>query len=171
MSAGRTVSEIMFSRRTGRSSEWAPPSIRVGGANCHVIGNLPCESGFAAMLGAFKPSGGIARGDDVASLLEQRGRGDFVTLARLIVSAQLLGFEWQHTFWIPMFQLDAGEYSIKPGPRQVMAELGGRDGWTRARWFASPNSWLHGGTPVDLLDSRLPDVLSAARSERARARP
>ena len=131
------------------------------------LGGPPSNRGFAAMLAAYRASGGTARGDDLARRLEDRRRGECASLARLIASGQLFGFEWRHTFWVPMFQLEPHELSIKAGPQRVLAELASVfDGWALATWFAQPSCWLNGRRPVELLDSHLPAVVEAARVDR-----
>jgi hypothetical protein len=121
---------------------------------------------FIAMRHAYQASGGLPCGDDLALSLEQHARGDFVSLARLIVAGDVFGFEWHHTFWIPRFQFDRSDYSLKAGPRQVLAELSADfDGWTVAVWFAQPNARLAGRRPVDLLEADLPAVIQAARAD------
>jgi hypothetical protein len=125
------------------------------------------ESEFDAMREAYRLSGGLASGDDLARLLEDRHCGDFVSLARLIVSGQVFGFDWQDTFWVPMFQLELGDLTFKSGPRQVRLELAPQfAGWALAVWFVQPNCWLGNARPVDQLDSNLPAVLEAARADR-----
>ena len=125
------------------------------------------SAAFAALVNAFRASGGTARGDDLARLLEDHQQGDFVSLARLIASGHVFGFDWRGVLWIPMFQYDLRTLSIRPGPHQVLAELAGAfEGWALASWFAQPNAWLGDRKPVDLLDSDLAGVLQAARADR-----
>jgi hypothetical protein len=131
------------------------------------IDELPTSRGFAGVLAAYRASGGTARGDDVARLLEDHGLGNFIGLANLIATSQVFGFEWRGTLWVPMFQFDLRDLSVRPSARMVLAELGaGFDGWARAAWFARPNSWLERHKPVDLMGSDLAAVLSAARADR-----
>lgn len=130
------------------------------------IEDSPTSRGFTALLAAYRASGGTARGDDVARLLEDHGLGDFIGLARLIASNEVFGFEWRSTLWIPMFQFDLHDLSVKSSAQLVLEELGaGFDGWARAAWFARPNNWLQRRKPVDLMGSSLEDVLSAARAD------
>lgn len=123
---------------------------------------------FAALLHAFRDSGGTARGDDLGQLFEQHLRGDYVSLAKLLVARRVFGFKWRQTLWIPMFQFDAQDLSVKPAGQRVIDELGSAfDGWRLAEWFADANAWLGGRRPVDALDAHLPEVLDAARHDRA----
>jgi hypothetical protein len=128
---------------------------------------VPSDRDFVAMRTGYRPTGGIARGDDLARLLEDLQRGDVSMLARLIASGEVFGFEWHGSFWIPMFQFDLSDLTVKPAARQVQGELAQVfDGWTMAVWFAQRNSWLDERKPVDLLDTELPAVLQAARADR-----
>ena len=137
------------------------------GAAASGIGGFPSEAGFAAMQVAFRASGGLARGDDLVRWLQGHSSGDVASLARLIVTAELFSFEWRDTFWVPMFQFDLDDLSIKCGPRKVLIELATDfDSWNLAAWFAQPNSWLNNTRPVDLLDHNLAAVLRAAHSDR-----
>jgi len=131
------------------------------------IDGRPSSAGFAALLGVYRSSGGSARGDDLARLLEEHHRGDYVSLARLIGTGAVFGFEWRQTLWIPMFQFDPRDLAVKPGLRQTSWSLAADfDGWALAAWFASGNTWLGGHRPLDLLESDLPAVLDAARADR-----
>lgn len=142
-------------------------TMHVGPAHDETIDELPSSRGFAALLATFRATGGTAKGDDLARLLEDHGIGDFVGLARLIAADDVFGFEWRGTLWIPMFQFELRDLSIKPAARAVLAELGAEfDGWARAAWFAQPNCWLHDRAPVNLLDTDLAEVLGAARTDR-----
>jgi len=125
------------------------------------------EHEYGAMCAAFRATGGAVCADDVAARMRQHERGDYVALARLIVSGAVFGFDWRHTFWIPMFQFDLQDLSVRPGPQHVVRELATEfDGWTLALWFAQPNGRLDDFRPVDLLSSRLPSVIDAARADR-----
>ncbi len=128
---------------------------------------VPSDRDFVAMRAAYRSTGGIARGDDLARLLEDLQRGDVSTLARLIAAGEVFGFDWHGSFWVPMFQFELRDLSVKPAARQVQKELAQVfDGWTIAVWFAQRNSWLNERKPVDLLDTELRAVLHAARADR-----
>lgn len=130
-------------------------------------GNLPDDRDFRVMWSAYRTSGGIQCADDLARLLEEQRCGDFISLARLIARHEIFAFEWRETLWVPMFQFDPHDLSVRPGPRHVLAELAPVfDGLALAMWFAQPNGWLHGARPVDLLDTQLDLVLLAAGADR-----
>lgn len=132
-----------------------------------ALGSVPSDRDFVAMRAAYRATGGVARGDDLARLLEDRGLDGRASLPGLVDGGALFGFEWRRYFWIPMFQFELHDLSIKTAPQQVLAELAAEfDGWNLAAWFAQPNSWLRERRPVDVLDSNLPAVLGAARADR-----
>ena len=122
---------------------------------------------FFAVQEAFRGKGGLARADDLARLLEDCRHVDFIGLAKLMVSGAIFSFEWGGAHWIPMFQFNLADLTVKPAARSVVTELNTIfDGWSLAEWFTQPNDWLAGRTPVDLIDSDLPVVLDAARADR-----
>ena len=131
------------------------------------ISSVPSSRGFKALLAAFQATGGAARGDKLAGLMADHQLGTLASLARNIVSGEILSFEWRHNFWVPMFQFELDDLSLKKGPRKVLAELVRVfEPWAIAAWFAQPNSWLKCQRPVDLLDSNLSAVFAAARADR-----
>jgi hypothetical protein len=122
---------------------------------------------FEAMCANFHTTGGIARGDDLALLLEDHRRGAGASLSKLIASDQIFGFDRDGTLWVPMFQFELDDLRIRPAALKVRAELAAEfDGWEVASWFSQANAYLRDRRPVDLLDSSLREVLAAARIER-----
>lgn len=131
------------------------------------VGAQPSSAGFVAMLAAFRDTGGTARADDLARLLQDRPHGGYVSLARLLAHGKVFSFEWRGSRWVPMFQFDLNDLSVRPGLQNVLAELSGEfDDWSLAAWFAEPNSWLDDQRPVDLLATELRSVVEAARADR-----
>ena len=127
----------------------------------------PTCAHFNALRAAYRPSGGLARGDDLARLLEDLQQGDFVSLARLIVGREVFGFRWHEELWIPMFQFELRDLSTRTAHRPVLAELAPVfDQWSLADWFSRPNAWLCDRSPVSMLGSNLSAVLDAARADR-----
>jgi hypothetical protein len=130
-----------------------------------TVGDAPSGCGFIALLDAFRASGGTVPGEIIGRLLEDHRAGNGVSLAKCLYTGQVFGFEWRSSLWIPMFQFNADDLSIKPGPQRVRAELPSLwTGWMLASWFAAPNARLDARRPVDLLDSDLDAALRAARS-------
>ncbi len=132
--------------------------------NPAVNPDLPSGRGFVALLEAFRATGGTAPGEVVGRLLEEHRVGNVVSLAKLIYTGQVFGFEWRESLWIPMFQFDADDLSLKAGVQRVRAELPPlASGWALASWFAGPNERLNGCMPVDMVEADLEAVLGAAR--------
>ena len=127
----------------------------------------PGDHGFIALCQAYRATGGVARGEDLAHWMAGCGQGNSLHLAALIVGREAFSFQWGDTFWVPMFQFSALQPALGEGARQVLGELAPvLDGWSLAAWFASGNTWLAGRRPLDLLATDLPLVLAAARADR-----
>lgn len=134
----------------------------------------PCEMtnacsnhAFDAMVDVYKSCGGTARADDLALLLEERKVGNFVSVAKRMVSRDIFSFEWQNHFWVPMFQFNPVDMSVKQEVRRVAHELNSvLDNWTLSQWFTEPNAWLKGRRPVEMVDRQFSAVLGAARADR-----
>jgi hypothetical protein len=125
------------------------------------------DADFIALQDAYRQTGGIARGDQLAMRMGQAGRGGYIDLARRIVAGQLFSFRWHDCFWVPMFQFDPDSLSLREPPRRVLDELRGViDGWDLAHWYVRANDTLAGHQPLQLLDTELPAVLAAARADR-----
>ena len=106
-----------------------------------MTNNAPSGVGFVDLLEAFRASGGTAPGHIVGGLLADQHADEVASLARLLRSRELFGFEWRRSLWIPMFQFNADDLSIAPAPQAVRAELPQLwSGWTVAMWFAMPNA-------------------------------
>jgi len=140
------------------------------GAGGHVRSSDPAEqaqAGFEAMCIAYRSTGGIGRiGEFVDLFARQQGPTAF-TLASWIERRQVISFEWDGDIWLPWFQFHRVALVPHPQLAVVFAELMPIfDTWELACWFAHPNSWLAGRTPVDTLLSDLDAVREAARADR-----
>lgn len=132
-----------------------------------ALTNASSSQGFDRLISAYKASGGTARADDLALLLAEKGQGGFVSLAKAIVRREVFSIEWNNHFWLPMFQFELCDMSMKRSVRKILCELTHvLDNWTLAAWFAEPNIWLKNRCPVDMLDSNFPAVFAAARADR-----
>jgi hypothetical protein len=137
------------------------------GADGAAPGATNVPDALTALRRALRASGGIARGEDLAHVMAAHRQGDYVSLARQIVDHEVLCFEWDSSHWVPMFQFDLHDLSIRPDLLPVFRELHDDcDGWALTTWFASANRWLRGRLPVDLLDTDLAAVLAAAQAGR-----
>ncbi len=143
------------------------PGVLADSKAADPIGSVPNSAGVATLLVAFRKTGGVVRGDELALMLEDLKMGDVASLGRAMATGEICSFQWRSAFWIPMFQFDLDNLAFKRGPRKVLRELHGVfDDWMLAAWFAQPNCWLNGRKPVDLLASNLPAVHEAARADR-----
>ncbi len=122
---------------------------------------------FLTMEWAFRRTGGLSTGDEVAQLLRRRLGQPISTLARWIVDREILVFNWQARMLVPMFQFEPSDMSLRHGPVAVVRELVDvLDDWELALWFAQPNEWLNDTAPVDAITVDLASVLEAARADR-----
>jgi hypothetical protein len=141
------------------------------------IGDAPSAEGFVAMLGLYRHTGGIERAADLAWLLDESSAAPGAALAGaphepgymadLIKSGAVFGFRWRDTFWVPMFQFDLRDMSVKSSPRDVRVALAREyNPWGLAAWFAQSHAQLTYMSPVDMLDVNLPAVLHVAHTDR-----
>ena len=127
----------------------------------------PSDATFVQLQSAFRSTGGLARGDELALRLHVDGQGGYARLARWIVGRQVFSFAWHGDFWLPMFQFEGQDTSLHLGLRPVLAELATvMDGWAIASWFAEPNEALQGCSPVQAWQQHSPEVIQAARLQR-----
>jgi hypothetical protein len=127
--------------------------------------NAPSADAFLALLEAFRSTGGCSPAAMVNRLLAEHPVGDAVSVAKLILTRQLFGFEWRANLWIPMFQFRLDDLSLRAKPQQVRAVLPSEwSGWMLAAWFAGRNRRLSGSSPVDVLDIDFNAVVQAAMS-------
>ena len=125
------------------------------------------DADFVVLQQLYRPSGGLAHGDELATRLHVDGAGGHARLARWIVGRQIFSFAWNDHFWLPMFQFEPGALTPRQGLVQVLAELVDvMDGRALADWFASPNDVLQGRSPVDMLARHGPAVHQVARMQR-----
>jgi len=124
------------------------------------------ERGLADLLRAYRDCGGIGRGDEVAEQFRLHDR-ELSGLARWIVEREVLSFEWLSELWLPWFQFDPADMSVRPQFRRVAEELRGTfDGLHLSQWFIEPNCWLGDRRPAELLLTQPEEVLQAARTDR-----
>lgn len=130
-------------------------------------GEAPEGNGFVGLLHAFFDSGGTLEAEAVDRLLLACRGAQAGGLSDLLATRQVFAFEWRHSLWVPMFQFDPNDLSVRPGSQRVRDELPVLwSGWNQASWFASPNIWLGGCTPVAVIHLALADTEAAARAWR-----
>jgi len=146
------------------------PAVRIAADDAEVSPRF-CGRNFGAMEAAYRRSGGIASDGDVVLMLRQCSDQPLSRLARWIAARDVVSFECRATTWLPLFQFDGAAPSVLPHVTAVIRELTDVfDDWELAAWFALPNAWLRGRTPVELLAGHPSAVREAARADRFIAR-
>lgn len=143
------------------------PQVPLAGRQFESSVGDPTELDFNRLRTAYRATGGVVCAQELARLLEENRRTYTMSLEKLIFLGAVFGFEWRATVWIPMFQFERPALAVKPAPRRVLAEVDRQaDRWRVALWFVRPCPALADRSPVDVLDSNLPQVLLAARTGR-----
>lgn len=125
------------------------------------------QQALDALREACRESGGLLGGEELAARLRDHADQPLSLLARWIVSGEVLSIEWRSQVLIPLFQFDLATMTIRPEVADLMAELSPVfDGRELATWFALPNAWLQGATPVQAFASDPAAVRHAARADR-----
>ncbi len=118
-------------------------------------------------MGAFRATGGMVSGDELAYML-RRGADQPVSLvARWIVDQHVVRVDWHGALLLPLFQFDLASASVHTGVREAITVLSGPfDAWETAEWFARPNEWLGGHIPADMITLDPAATVQAARADR-----
>jgi hypothetical protein len=115
----------------------------------------------------FRTHGGAMLADEVVERLRPHRNQALSSLARWITGREVLSVDVHHELWLPLFQFDLGDGSIRPEASQVFTTLTPAfDAWELASWFVEPNAWLNGDTPLRKLPLDARSVLQAARTDR-----
>jgi hypothetical protein len=124
------------------------------------------DAEFLSMLCSYRRSGGLARSQEMASILASRSVS-IGTLARWVVEGEVIHLQWQDDTWFPIFQFGGPDLSPSAGVSRVLMELRGvLDPWDTAHWFACPSAALSGRIPADAMEIDPDLVLHAARRDR-----
>lgn len=125
------------------------------------------DAAFVDMLDAYRPTGGLARADDLVGLLRSRHKDGLATVARWIAAGQVVHCQWGGDYWLPMFQFSNPVLQPRPGLARVLAELSpALDAWDVALWFSRPNPWLGDALPSAVFATQAVQVEQAARADR-----
>jgi hypothetical protein len=129
-------------------------------------GVTPSDLLFTELLDACRHSGGLARCSEVAQRLARR-RPDGVTwLEDCLRRRTLVSLDWHSGPWLPLFQFDLSDMTLREAVRRASAELSGvMDGWDLAAWYVRPQCLLQHRSPLELLDTQPELVRDAARQE------
>lgn len=121
---------------------------------------------FMELLAAYRRSGGLARGSEVAALAAGKRPGGTEWLEHCCVHRLLVSVRWNATQWVPLFQFKRSDMSLRVEVLRACAELRGvMDDCELAVWFVRPQCGLHHCSPLDLLDAEPDLVVDAARRE------
>lgn len=134
---------------------------------CRAADLRRADNEFVQMLDGFRRSGGLARLQEVTERCERRGGPDIASLSTNLARKQVICFEWQAEAWLPLFQFNPIDMTLRAQMLPVVSELSCIYGpWDLAFWFSQPNPWLADRAPADALISDLATVLQAARADR-----
>ena len=104
----------------------------------------------------------ILDADQVHALYGSKARNRSALAARWRSDKKIFGVQRSGRFLYPAFQFDA-QGRPRKAISKVLAALGDAvGGWQTALWFVTPNGWLDGEKPVDLLEREPHAVLNAA---------
>ena len=104
----------------------------------------------------------ILDADQVHALYGSKARNRSALAARWRSDKKIFGVQRSGRFLYPAFQFDA-QGRPRKAISKVLAALGDAvGGWQTALWFVTPNGWLDGEKPVDLLEREPHAVLDAA---------
>jgi hypothetical protein len=121
---------------------------------------------FVRLLAAYNQCGGLARGDDLAPLLQGQSSNGYVNLASLMAQGKVFGFKHHALFWVPMFQFVSRQLSVRPEVEKVLAAFPTRMAdCDLAQWWVAPNKHLQGQMPVFGMSTCLAQVVEAARAD------
>ncbi len=134
---------------------------------CHAEPGPGRQCKNACLVDAFRSSGGVATGSELAAILSPLVDQSISRVARWIVSREVVTFAWRATILIPLFQFDLDRMCVRAGMHSVCSELwGAMDSSELVLWFALPNAWLDGATPAKKMATDVGAVLNAARADR-----
>jgi len=122
---------------------------------------------FAMMTQCYREQGGLLTCNEVARLVGEHSDQSTSRVAHWIVDRRVVSLSWRTQIWLPLFQFQPCDMSLRGDTERVVHELAPVfDDWELAVWFANPNGWLDGARPLEALAYDLPAVLDAARADR-----
>jgi hypothetical protein len=137
------------------------------GAPMGPTGTIDSNIQFAAIVGVHARHGGVLRADEVAQRMRSHWDQPVSVLAKWIASRAMITIDWHDDILVPMFQIDPRSKGLRPGCREIVAELKDVMGdWEMARWFATSDPLLGGLAPVDMLAVSWREAFNAARVAR-----
>ena len=118
-------------------------------------------------------SGHFVTPDGLAQRLNMDASGLTAWLARAEAQLQIFSIENDGQVLYPGYAFLAdGNCKLIPALQEVLRVFHPKkEGWDLAFWFRSPNTFLGGKRPEDLLDRNLPSIVFAAQEEVSRYMP
>jgi hypothetical protein len=117
------------------------------------------------LLRRYQAYGGIAGGDQLANLLNDRVDQAISVVARWIVDHRVISFSLRGQLLLPVFQFESTTLLPRREVVMVLDELSQRLNDTDiAAWFVSPEARLGGQLPIDVLQRDTAAVQHAART-------
>lgn len=112
--------------------------------------------------------GGLLSSAEVAELAGSEARNAAQLAWRLKEEGRIFAVEHRGQTFYPALQFDAESGKPRETIKELIAALAPLySGWSLALWFATPNDWLDGARPYELLAKRPGAVLDAAGAEMA----
>ena len=125
------------------------------------------EREYRTMVIIYEQAGGLLDENEAVCLLRRHVEQPIGKLARWLVERRIVFFRWKFRTFIPVFQFERREMTLRKSLAPVLAELTDVfDDWAVALWFAQPNSWLDGSAPAAVLADKPEGVQQAARADR-----
>lgn len=122
---------------------------------------------FISLLDGFRPTGGLARAEEILMRSRFSSGPQIAELGRLTAGRRILSVHWNHLYWLPLFQFSGPGIAPPPAVGSVLAELVCvMDEWQLAEWFCRSNQRLDGNTPAAVVGLRPNAVLDAAHADR-----
>jgi hypothetical protein len=110
--------------------------------------------------------GGLLTSAQVAELAGSEARNAAQLAWRLRQEGRIFSVEHKGQAFYPALQFDAETARPRELIKELIVALSPLySGWSLALWFATPNDWLDGARPYDLIASRPEAVLDAATAE------
>ncbi len=132
-----------------------------------AMGATATDEAFIELLHFYRCRGGMAREIEVLSHLKCRAFQAGQPASRPSEFDRAVRFSWGGWTWLPLFQFNREDLSLRAQPLRVVDELMPVfDGWEVTRWFAARNTWLRDQLPIDVMDENLSLVIEAARVDR-----
>ena len=164
--SGSVIPECGASRRDPDigpdGGEWMREHLPIAGQTA-----VPRLMQLSRIQSGLHSTGGLLREDAVAAALFCSASDARWLLNRWIPGRRVLALTWLGRRLLPAFQFDFGAASVRTPASQVLSEFESVfDDWESAQWFATPNLWLGGRPPAEMVLDDPQAVLGAARADR-----